>query len=149
MQRFHALECLGRNAIADARGDASHMARQKSREPGHGAGDDFKVAPCNAFEHAVAGGLHSHGAGKVFQGGGYGVQGFALFHHQGRVNFGRAAHANVDAFERVLAQFDAQANMVAVAPKASVTCKDKAVVCMGKRLLALGTTAQAAIKVIA
>jgi putative PIN family toxin of toxin-antitoxin system len=65
----------------------------------------------------------------------------------------------------VLAQFDAQAHTVVVAPKASVTCKDpddqkfidlavahqatllskdNAVLCMEKRLLALGVIAQAA-----
>jgi predicted nucleic acid-binding protein len=67
----------------------------------------------------------------------------------------------------VLAQFDAQAHTMAEAPKASVTCKDpddqkfidlavahqatllskdNAVLCMGKRLLALGVIVQAAIK---
>ena len=66
----------------------------------------------------------------------------------------------------VLAQFDGQAQWVDAAPKASVTCtdpddqkfidlavahkamllsKDKAVLCMGKRLLALDVRAQAAI----
>ena len=70
----------------------------------------------------------------------------------------------------VLAQFDAQARMVAVPAKASVTCKDpddqkfidlavchralvlskdQAVLCMAKRLLALGALVQAAIKTIA
>ncbi len=69
--------------------------------------------------------------------------------------------------QSVLEQFDARAEMVAVAPKASVTCKDpddqkfidlavayratllskdKAVLSMSKRLLALGATARAAIK---
>lgn len=67
----------------------------------------------------------------------------------------------------VLAQFDALTHTVAVAAKASVTCKDpddqkfidlavahkaqllskdRAVLCMQKRLLALGVRAQAAIK---
>jgi putative PIN family toxin of toxin-antitoxin system len=70
----------------------------------------------------------------------------------------------------VLAQFDARAHTVAVPPKAPVTCKDaddqkfidlavahkalvlskdQAVLCMAKRLLALGSLAQAAIKTIA
>lgn len=70
----------------------------------------------------------------------------------------------------VLAQFDAQAQIVAVAAKAPVTCKDpddqkfidlavahrclvlskdQAVLCMAKRLLALGSLAQAAIKIVA
>lgn len=70
----------------------------------------------------------------------------------------------------VLAQFDVQAQIVAVAAKAPVTCKDpddqkfidlavahrcmvlskdQAVLCMAKRLLALGSLAQAAIKTIA
>lgn len=69
--------------------------------------------------------------------------------------------------EAVLARFDAHAQLQPVAPKASVTCKDtddqkfidlavahrclllskdQAVLCMAKRLLALATTAQAAIK---
>lgn len=68
---------------------------------------------------------------------------------------------------QVLAQFDAQAHLEPVAAKASVTCKDPddqkfidlavahraqllskdhAVLCMAKRLLALGVLAQAAIK---
>ncbi|MCW2312349.1 putative toxin-antitoxin system toxin component, PIN family [Rhodoferax antarcticus] len=68
--------------------------------------------------------------------------------------------------EQVLAAFDAQAQIVAVAPKASVTCqdpddqkfidlavthqatllsKDKAVLCMKKRLLALDVKASVAI----
>jgi putative PIN family toxin of toxin-antitoxin system len=67
---------------------------------------------------------------------------------------------------QVLAQFDAQARIVDVAPKANVTCsdpddqkfidlavahrttllsKDNAVLCMAKRLLALDVLAQAAI----
>ena len=67
----------------------------------------------------------------------------------------------------VLAQFDAHSTAVAIAPKASVTCKDpddqkfidlavahsafllskdRAVLCMAKRLAALGVCAQAAIK---
>jgi predicted nucleic acid-binding protein len=67
----------------------------------------------------------------------------------------------------VLEQFDVQAHTVAVAAKASVTCKDpddqkfidlavahhtmllskdNAVLCMAKRLLSLGVLAQAAIK---
>ena len=66
---------------------------------------------------------------------------------------------------QVLARFDALARLVEVAPKAGVTCsdpddqkfidlavahqarllsKDKAVLCMGKRLLALGVQSQAA-----
>ena len=70
----------------------------------------------------------------------------------------------------VLAQFDAHSTAVAIAPKASVTCKDpddqkfidlavqhktlllskdRAVLCMSKRLLALGVTAQAAMKIVA
>jgi len=70
----------------------------------------------------------------------------------------------------VLAQFDAQAQLVEVAPKASVTCsdpddqkfidlavahqatllsKDNAVLCMSKRLLALDVHARAAIKFVA
>ena len=70
----------------------------------------------------------------------------------------------------VLARFDAQAQLVEVAPKASVTCtdpddqkfidlavahqatllsKDNAVLCMAKRLLALDVHAQAAIKLVA
>jgi putative PIN family toxin of toxin-antitoxin system len=70
----------------------------------------------------------------------------------------------------VLAQFDAQAHVVAVPPKAPITCKDPddqifidlavahkamvlskdlAVLCMAKRLLALESRAQAAIKTIA
>ena len=70
----------------------------------------------------------------------------------------------------VLERFDAQAQTVAVAAKAPVTCKDpddqkfidlavghqamvlskdQAVLCMAKRLLALGSLAQAAIKTIA
>ena len=69
--------------------------------------------------------------------------------------------------EAVLARFDAHAQLQPVAPKAPVTCKDaddqkfidlavahqclllskdQAVLCMAKRLLALATTAQAAIK---
>jgi putative PIN family toxin of toxin-antitoxin system len=69
--------------------------------------------------------------------------------------------------EQVLAHFDAQARLCEVAPKASVTCKDpddqkfidlavahaahllskdKAVLCMQKRLLTLGVFAQAAMK---
>jgi putative PIN family toxin of toxin-antitoxin system len=68
--------------------------------------------------------------------------------------------------QQVLAQFDAQVQTVDVAPKASVTCrdpddqkfidlavahqclllsKDAAVLCMAKRLQALGSRAQAAI----
>ena len=70
----------------------------------------------------------------------------------------------------VLARFDAQAQLVEVAPKASVTCtdpddqkfidlavahhatllsKDNAVLCMAKRLLALDVHAKAAIKLVA
>ena len=70
----------------------------------------------------------------------------------------------------VLARFDAQAQLVEVAPKASVTCtdpddqkfidlavahkatllsKDNAVLCMAKRLLALDVHAQAAINLVA
>ena len=70
----------------------------------------------------------------------------------------------------VLARFDAQAQLVEVAPKARVTCtdpddqkfidlavahqatllsKDNAVLCMAKRLLALDVHAQAAIKLVA
>ena len=70
----------------------------------------------------------------------------------------------------VLAQFDAQAHIADVADKASVTCKDpddqkfidlavahqaiilskdNAVLCMEKRLLALGSIAQTAIKNVA
>ena len=70
----------------------------------------------------------------------------------------------------VLAQFDAQAQLVEVAPKASVTCsdpddqkfidlavahqatllsKDNAVLCMSKWLLALDVHARAAIKFVA
>lgn len=70
----------------------------------------------------------------------------------------------------VLAQFDAQARLVEVAPKASVTCtdpddqkfidlavahqatllsKDNAVLCMAKRLLALDVKAYTAIKLVA
>ena len=70
----------------------------------------------------------------------------------------------------VLAQFDAQAQLVEVAPKASVTCsdpddqkfidlavahqatllsKDNAVLCMAKRLLALDVHAYTAIKLVA
>jgi putative PIN family toxin of toxin-antitoxin system len=76
------------------------------------------------------------------------------------------AHHQINA-DQVLARFDAQAHLVAVAPKASVTCKDaddqkfidlavvhsahllskdNAVLCMAKRLLALGVLAQAAMK---
>lgn len=72
--------------------------------------------------------------------------------------------------EDVLGQFDAQAQLVPVALKAGVTCrdaddqkfidlavvrrclllsKDQAVLCMSKRLLALGVKAQAAIKFVA
>ncbi|OYT91429.1 MAG: putative toxin-antitoxin system toxin component, PIN family [Burkholderiales bacterium PBB3] len=72
--------------------------------------------------------------------------------------------------QTVLDQFDAHAEMVAVAAKASVTCKDpddqkfidlavahhatllskdQAVLCMAKRLLALGVRAGAAIHLIA
>ena len=68
---------------------------------------------------------------------------------------------------QVLGQFEARARIVPVAPKAPATCKDpddqkfidlavahktlllskdQAVLCMGKRLLALAVTAQAAIK---
>ena len=75
-------------------------------------------------------------------------------------------HHQVDATV-VLSQFDAGVQLVPAAPKASVTCKDpddqkfidlavahkarllskdKAVLCMQKRLLALGVIAQAAIK---
>ena len=75
-------------------------------------------------------------------------------------------HHQLDAIA-VLSQFDTGAQLVPVAPKASVTCKDpddqkfidlavahkarllskdKAVLCMQKRLLALGVLAQAAIK---
>jgi putative PIN family toxin of toxin-antitoxin system len=76
------------------------------------------------------------------------------------------AYHTLDAAE-VLAGFDAQATLVPVAPKAAVTCKDpddqkfidlavahkalllskdKAVLCMKKRLLALGVPAQIAIE---
>jgi putative PIN family toxin of toxin-antitoxin system len=72
--------------------------------------------------------------------------------------------------EDVLAQFDRQAQLVDVAPKAGVTCrdpddqkfidlavthqatllsKDNAVLCMAKRLLALDVRAQAAIYFVA
>ncbi len=75
------------------------------------------------------------------------------------------AHHQISA-DQVLASFDAQARLVPVAAKASVTCKDpddqkfidlavvhkayllskdNAVLCMAKRLLALGVLAQAAI----
>ena len=75
------------------------------------------------------------------------------------------AHHQISA-NQVLASFDAQAQLVPVAAKASVTCKDpddqkfidlavahkahllskdNAVLCMAKRLLALGVLAQAAI----
>ncbi|WP_114973514.1 putative toxin-antitoxin system toxin component, PIN family [Rhodoferax ferrireducens] len=71
---------------------------------------------------------------------------------------------------QVLAQFDAQARIVDAVPKAGVTCtdpddqkfidlavahkslllsKDNAVLCMEKRLLAVGVHAQAAIKFVA
>lgn len=88
----------------------------------------------------------------------------AYTHLQGRlVHYGLTA-ANV------LALFDAQATLVEVAPKATVTCKDKddqkfidlavahqamllskdkAVLCMRKRLLALGVIAQPAMQNIA
>jgi putative PIN family toxin of toxin-antitoxin system len=77
----------------------------------------------------------------------------------------RMAFYNVSAVQ-VLTQFDEQVQSVDVAPKASVTCrdpddqkfidlavahqclllsKDAAVLCMAKRLLALGSRAQAAI----
>lgn len=77
----------------------------------------------------------------------------------------RLAYYKITAAQ-VLAQLDGQARMVAVAPKASVTCadpddqkfidlavahkatllsKDNAVLCMAKRLLALGVIAQTAI----
>ena len=76
------------------------------------------------------------------------------------------AHHQISA-DQVLVRFDAQAHLVALAPKASVTCKDPddqkfidlavahsahllskdhAVLCMAKRLLALGVLAQAAMK---
>jgi putative PIN family toxin of toxin-antitoxin system len=72
--------------------------------------------------------------------------------------------------QQVLGAFDAQAQLLAVAPKASVTCKDtddqkfidlavlhqarllskdKAVLCMKKRLLALGVKASVAIEFVA
>lgn len=72
--------------------------------------------------------------------------------------------------EDVLGQFDAQAQLMPLAPKASVTCrdaddqkfidlavvhrclllsKDQAVLCMSKRLLALGVKAQEAIDFVA
>ena len=75
------------------------------------------------------------------------------------------AHHQIDP-QAVLDQFDAYAEIAAVAPKASVTCKDPddqkfidlavahgatllskdhAVICMSKRLLALGVIAGAAI----
>ena len=78
----------------------------------------------------------------------------------------RLAHHQLEA-DLVLAQFDTLAQLQPVAGKASVTCKDpddqkfidlavahktlllskdQAVLCMGKRLLALAVTAQAAIK---
>jgi len=81
----------------------------------------------------------------------------------------RLAFHKIPAAE-VLAQFDALAQIVVVAAKAPVTCKDpddqkfidlavghqatvlskdQAVLCMAKRLLALGSIAQAAIKTIA
>lgn len=77
----------------------------------------------------------------------------------------RMAYYQVSA-EHVLAQFDGQASLVDTAPKATVTCKDaddqkfidlavahqalllskdKAVLCMKKRLLALDVLAQIAI----
>ncbi len=78
----------------------------------------------------------------------------------------RLAHHQLEA-DLVLAQFDTLAQLQPVAGKAPVTCKDpddqkfidlavahktlllskdQAVLCMGKRLLALAVTAQAAIK---
>ena len=78
----------------------------------------------------------------------------------------RMAYYQVSA-EHVLAQFDGQAMLVDTAPKACVTCKDpddqkfidlavthlalllskdKAVLCMKKRLLSLGVNAQVAIQ---
>lgn len=75
-----------------------------------------------------------------------------------------------DAVSSVLAQFDAQATVVMVAPRAGITCrdpddqkfidlavthqalllsKDNAVLCMRKRLLALDALAQVAINLIA
>ena len=77
----------------------------------------------------------------------------------------RMAYYQVSADE-VLARFDAQARLVAVAPKTMLTCrdpddqkfidlavahqavllsKDRAVLCMAKRLLALGVRARVAI----
>jgi putative PIN family toxin of toxin-antitoxin system len=82
---------------------------------------------------------------------------------------GRLAHYGLTAAD-VLARFDAQATLVDVAAKAVVTCKDKddqkfidlavahqamllskdkAVLCMRKRLLALGVIAQQAMQKIA
>jgi len=79
------------------------------------------------------------------------------------------AHHTLSASE-VLSRFSAQANIVSVAAKASVTCrdpddqkfidlavmhqalllsKDKAVLCMKKRLLALGVHAQIAMDIAA
>jgi putative PIN family toxin of toxin-antitoxin system len=81
----------------------------------------------------------------------------------------RMAYYKVSA-EDVLGQFDAQAQLMPVAPKAGVTCrdaddqkfidlavvhrclllsKDQAVLCMSKRLLALGVKAQTAIDSVA
>ena len=81
----------------------------------------------------------------------------------------RLAFYQLDA-AAVLAQFDTLARIVAVAPKASATCKDaddqkfidlavahqsvllskdNAVLCMAKRLLALGSIVQTAIKTVA
>jgi putative PIN family toxin of toxin-antitoxin system len=79
------------------------------------------------------------------------------------------AHHQI-AVPQVLAQFDASVQLTGVAPKASVTCKDpddqkfidlavqhkaqllskdRAVLCMSKRLLALGVHAQAAMEMVA
>jgi putative PIN family toxin of toxin-antitoxin system len=81
----------------------------------------------------------------------------------------RLTHSQITASE-VLASFDAQASLVAVADKAPYTCrdaddqkfidlavahqavllsKDAAVLCMAKRLLTLGVAAQSAMTVVA
>lgn|GEM_PF-248982 len=82
----------------------------------------------------------------------------------------KSLHHHALVAEQVLAKFDAQARLVPVAPKASVTCKDpddqkfidlavvlkatllskdKAVLCMKKRLLALDVKASVAIDSVA